>query len=143
MYILKTESSFDSAHFLQGYEGKCGNIHGHRWRVIAQIGKEQLEESGQERGMLVDFKTLKADLKSETEQLDHALIVEKGTLKESTLLALENEGFKMITLDFRPTAENISRYFWEKLKEKGYPLKSIEVYETPDNCAAYLGESNE
>ena len=29
MYYLKTEHSFDSAHFLAGYEGKCRNIHGH------------------------------------------------------------------------------------------------------------------
>ena len=35
MYFLKTEQSFDSAHFLAGYHGKCANIHGHRWKVIA------------------------------------------------------------------------------------------------------------
>ena len=27
MYRLQAEDSFDSAHFLAGYEGKCGNIH--------------------------------------------------------------------------------------------------------------------
>ena len=42
MYILKTEQSFDSAHFLSGYEGKCANIHGHRWRVIIEVKTEQL-----------------------------------------------------------------------------------------------------
>jgi 7-carboxy-7-deazaguanine synthase len=26
------EQSFNSAHFLAGYQGKCANIHGHRWR---------------------------------------------------------------------------------------------------------------
>ena len=31
MYILKTSASFDSAHFLAGYTGKCANLHGHRW----------------------------------------------------------------------------------------------------------------
>ena len=62
MYILKTEQSFDSAHFLGGYEGKCGNIHGHRWRVIIEVNTEQLATDRQLRGMYVDFKTLKADL---------------------------------------------------------------------------------
>ena len=33
MYKLKTKASFDSAHFLKDYEGKCSNIHGHRWTV--------------------------------------------------------------------------------------------------------------
>ena len=37
MYYLKTEHSFDSAHFLAGYEGKCRNIHGHEWRVVIEI----------------------------------------------------------------------------------------------------------
>ena len=34
MYFLKTEQSFDSAHFLAGYHGKCANIHGHRWKDV-------------------------------------------------------------------------------------------------------------
>ena len=41
MYGLKTESSFDAAHFLTDYHGKCENLHGHRWRVVAYL--EQAE----------------------------------------------------------------------------------------------------
>ena len=37
MYYLKTEQSFDSAHFLKDYDGKCRNLHGHCWRVVAEI----------------------------------------------------------------------------------------------------------
>ena len=37
MYILKTEASFDSAHFLSGYDGKCSNLHGHRWRIFLEV----------------------------------------------------------------------------------------------------------
>lgn len=43
MYTLKTEHSFDAAHFLYGYEGKCSNIHGHRWRVVAEVSSDELE----------------------------------------------------------------------------------------------------
>ena len=50
MYTLKTEHSFDSAHFLSGYEGKCSNIHGHRWRVVMEIMDNKLEKEGQLRG---------------------------------------------------------------------------------------------
>ncbi len=137
MYRLKTESTFDSAHFLHGYKGKCRNIHGHCWSVSAVIGKNHLEEDGIERGMIVDFKTLKADLKHETEKLDHALLIEKDSLKPGTHSALKQEGFKIISLDFRPTAENLSKYFWDKLKAKGYPLLYIEVRETSKNSAIY------
>ena len=37
MYYLQTKASFDAAHFLWKYEGKCKNIHGHRWNVVAKI----------------------------------------------------------------------------------------------------------
>ena len=51
MYQLTIEQSFDSAHFLAGYQGKCGNIHGHRWRVLLVIQEEKLKEEQQQRGM--------------------------------------------------------------------------------------------
>ena len=38
MYKLKTKASFDSAHFLKDYDGKCSNIHGHRWTVEIEVG---------------------------------------------------------------------------------------------------------
>jgi 6-pyruvoyltetrahydropterin/6-carboxytetrahydropterin synthase len=137
MYILKTEQSFDSAHFLADYEGKCRNIHGHRWRVIVEVQTEQLETEKQLRGMYVDFSTLKADLAEITDALDHALLVEEGTLRAKTLEALKEEDFRMVFVDFRPTAENFSRYFYQKMKEKGYDVKCATVYETPANSASY------
>ena len=112
MYSLTIEQSFDSAHFLAGYEGKCGNIHGHRWRVIVEVKSEELREDKQQRGMCVDFAELKKDLKLEVESLDHTFIIEQNTLRERTLTALTEEGFRIIQMEFRPTAENFSRYFY-------------------------------
>ena len=43
MYILKTEASFDSAHFLAGYNGKCSNLHGHRWKIVLEVQTEELK----------------------------------------------------------------------------------------------------
>lgn len=59
MYTLKTNASFDSAHFLAGYEGKCSNIHGHHWTVEIEVGSNSLEMGGNNRGMIVDFSKLK------------------------------------------------------------------------------------
>ena len=137
MYTLKTSASFDSAHFLKGYEGKCSNIHGHRWTVEIEVASENLEQSGQCRGMIVDFSTLKTDLGSLVDNLDHCLIIEKGSLKEKTLEALTDEGFKIIQLAFRPTAENFSQYFYISMTKKGYNVAKTTVYETPNNCATY------
>ena len=140
MYILKTEQSFDSAHFLAGYEGKCANIHGHRWRVMIEVETEQLAQNNQLRGMYVDFSTLKGDLLNETQRLDHAMIVETGSLKETTIAALKEENFKLVMVEFRPTAENLSKYFYERMKQYGYNVKCATVYETPKNSAGYYEE---
>ena len=137
MYSIVTEQSFDAAHFLWGYQGKCGNIHGHRWRVLVEVASEQLREDSQQRGMCEDFGNLKQDLLDEVEQLDHAFIFETGSLKEKTLQALQEEGFLLISLDFRLTAENFAKYFYDKMKAHGYPVAKVQVYETPNNCATY------
>ncbi len=137
MYSLTTEQSFDSAHFLAGYKGKCGNIHGHRWRVVVEVKSDELREDKQQRGMCVDFAELKKDLKREVENIDHTLIIEKGTLKKKTLEALLEENFKIVQMDFRPTAEHFSKYFYDLMTEKGYDVAVVHVYETPNNCASY------
>lgn len=138
MYILKTEASFDSAHFLAGYEGKCSNIHGHRWKIILEVKTEELKDDVQHRGMYVDFGELKKDLREIADAMDHALIIEKNTLKKTTLEALKSENFQIIALDFRPTAENMARYFYEKIKALGYNMHAVTVYETPTNGATYM-----
>ena len=140
MYILKSETTFDSSHFLSGYDGKCSNLHGHTWRILAEIYSEKLVSDGQCRGMVVDFGDLKCELKELAEQFDHTLIYEKNTLKPETVLALKSENFSLTEVDFRPTAENFAEFFFHTLKNQGLPVKSAAVYETPDNCAEYTKE---
>lgn len=137
MYFLTAEASFDGAHFLSGYEGKCSNLHGHRWRVILKIKADELQESGQQRGMVVDFSDVKKALKVETDYFDHTFIYERDTLKETTVDALNEEGFLMRIVDFRPTAENFSKYFYDKFAGYGFDVAEVTVYETPNNCASY------
>lgn len=138
MYQLTTEHSFDSAHFLAGYDGKCGNLHGHRWRVLLTVQSETLREDQQQKGMCVDFAELKKDLRTELDALDHVLIIEQGSLRESTMKALQEEKFQVVEMPFRPTAENYARYFYELFTLKGYPVAKVEVYETPNNSAVYF-----
>lgn len=141
MYYLKTEQSFDAAHFLKGYEGKCSNIHGHRWRVVAQIRSEHLSLQPQTRGMVVDFSELKASLKAICDRCDHCLLYEAGSLRPQTVHALEEEGFRLEEVPFRPTAEHLARWIYEWMREQGHGVDRVEVYETPTNCAAYEEEA--
>ena len=137
MYLLKTEQCFDAAHFLKDYQGKCSNLHGHRWRVVAVLSGDALSRETQTRGMLMDFGTVKALLKELCEQMDHSLIYEAGSLRPATLAALREEAFRLTEVPFRPTAEELSRWFFQRLREHGCPVRRVEVYETPANAAAY------
>ena len=130
MHMLTTEASFDAAHFLTNYEGKCKNIHGHRWKIVISIYGEL------NNGMLVDFGILKNDLKNLCDYFDHSFIVEKNSLKKE-LYDMLKEQFLIRDVDFRTTAENFSKYFYDELSKK-YNVYEVLVYETPTNCARYI-----
>lgn len=132
MHLITSESSFDAAHFLTNYEGKCKNIHGHRWRVVVTIKGELIN------GMLVDFGDFKKDIKDLCDYFDHSFIVEKGSL-DKKLFDLLNKQFVLRVVEFRTTAENFSKYIFEEMSKK-YSVKEVCVFETPNNCARYVCE---
>lgn len=89
------------------------------------------------RDMVLDFGVFKREVRALAEELDHTFLVEEGTLQEATIAALESEGFSLTILPFRTTAENLARYFAERLMEKGLPVSQVDMYETPNNCAIW------
>ena len=105
--------------------------------MVLEVCTEELSEDAQTRGMYVDFSDLKSDLKEKVNELDHCLIIETGSLKPKTMEALGEEGFRILQFDFRPTAENMAKYFFEQMKGCGYQVKQVTVYETPSNAATY------
>ena len=92
MYKIRIEESFDSAHFLAGYEGKCSNLHGHRWRIVMEAKAETLHEDGQLRGMVMDFGDIRRDLKELADANLHA-----AQTKLMDILS-NYQGFKKCTL---------------------------------------------
>ena len=109
MYGLKTEASFDSAHFLTDYFGKCENLHGHRWHAVVHLAVDDLQTEGTMKGMVLDFGVFKRAVRELADALDHTFLVEEGSLAPATLAALEAEGFSLFIVPFRTTAENLAR----------------------------------
>ena len=140
MYSLQAEASFDAAHFLAGHADKCRNLHGHRWLVRAELCAPDLQTAGTERSMLLDFANFKQTLKRLAADLDHKFIYERGSLQPSTIAALQAEGFALAEMPFRPTAEELARWFYQALTEHGLKPTRVWLYETPENCASYFEE---
>lgn len=137
MYGLTTEASFDSAHFLTNYYGKCENLHGHRWRVVVTIEQDALEAAGTGKDMVLDFGVFKKKVREAVAELDHMFLVEGGSLSPETIACLKAEGFTLKMLPFRTTAENLARYFYRRLADEGLPVAEVEVDETPNNRAFF------
>ncbi len=52
--LVSKEFTFDAAHHLHDYEGKCKNLHGHTYKVI--FGLSGYTDS---RGLMIDFGDIK------------------------------------------------------------------------------------
>jgi 6-pyruvoyltetrahydropterin/6-carboxytetrahydropterin synthase len=119
--LVSKEFTFDSAHHLHCYEGKCQNLHGHTYRLqVIMSGKTD------ERGLTIDFSDISRITKQQViAKLDHQYLNE--------VLPLMNT-----------TAENMVVWIYEQieaqLKKEGlYPaiaLEEIRLWETPTSYAA-------
>lgn len=67
--VVSVKTSFDAAHILQGYQGKCGNLHGHTYKleVVAEASRDSM-------GMVVDYNVLKPVVESVVKYYDHAFL---------------------------------------------------------------------
>ena len=101
---LKIRHHFDAAHFLENYEGKCANLHGHRWGITV-FAKGIVKPDG----MLIDFTVIKKEI----DKLDHQFL---------------NDIVK-----FNPTAENIVLHLLAKFEVSFPDIQFIvRLYESPD-----------
>jgi 6-pyruvoyltetrahydropterin/6-carboxytetrahydropterin synthase len=124
MYEISVEQEFDAAHYLRGYRGKCENMHGHQFRVVARLRTKKLDKLG----MAYDFTILKDQLAGILERFDHTCLNDVPPFDR-----------------INPTSENIASAVYSELKAvlKGntVSLSSVQVWESPRSCVTYfLGE---
>lgn len=69
------EIQIDAAHRVPDHESKCFAIHGHRYRILATVEGDLVKE-GSEKGMVVDFGTLKKAMNTAVHiPCDHGMIL--------------------------------------------------------------------
>lgn len=119
MYKVSVEQHFDAAHYLREYQGKCENLHGHRFKIVASITVEKLNKIG----LAYDFVELKRHLAEVLSEFDHTCVNDIPPFDK-----------------INASSENIASTIYEKLKPKlakDITLSSIEVWESPQNCITY------
>lgn len=142
MFELKSQVEFDMAHYLSGYTGKCSNIHGHRYKLIATLRSNTLHSSGQCRGMVDDFTNFKSSLKEIAESFDHKFLIEENNEGKELAKKLSEipNNFEIVFVPYRTTAEEMTRDIFNRLKKAGLSIYKVELFETPTNSCTYMEE---
>lgn len=107
--IIAKRFTFDSAHFLPNYVGKCKQIHGHTYTLEVIIKGEVNPDTG----MVVDFAQIKHLVQSKViEVLDHKLLND----------VIPN-----------PTAENIALWIEKAIASQFDNVVRLRLWETSDS----------
>jgi 6-pyruvoyltetrahydropterin/6-carboxytetrahydropterin synthase len=117
MFRLRVESTFDAAHQIVDYKGKCSKLHGHTWKVEAFVVGNELDNVG----LLMDFGLMKKKLHEITDKLDHTFLNESKEVGN-------------------PTSENIARYIFQNMKNLPQParLEKVRVWESIKSWCEYF-----
>ncbi len=119
MYQVSVRQHFDAAHALRGYQGKCENLHGHRFEVAVRLRTEKLDDLG----LAYDFVELKRHLSEILTKWDHH--------------SLNNiPPFDSVN----PSSENIAAAVYKELQTRldKAVISSVQVWESPDCSATYF-----
>jgi 6-pyruvoyltetrahydropterin/6-carboxytetrahydropterin synthase len=119
--LVSKEFTFDSAHHLHAYEGKCQNLHGHTYKLqVIMLGRTD------DRGLTLDFSDI------------------KRIVKERVIDRLDHQYLNEVLPPMNTTAENMVVWIYEELhkgllEEELYPgvkLEEVRLWETPTSYAA-------
>jgi 6-pyruvoyltetrahydropterin/6-carboxytetrahydropterin synthase len=111
--LVSKDFTFDAAHNLPRYVGKCERLHGHTFKLRVTV-KAPLDTWS---GMAFDFTALKRAVDERVVKiLDHAYINE---------------------IVPNPSAEFIAIWVWRKLAD--LPVFEVKVWETPTSFVTYQG----
>ena len=74
MIVVTKLFEFEACHHLPHYDGACHNIHGHSYKLEVTVsGQVSKNENDPKCGMIIDFKDLKAIVKSvAVDKYDHS-----------------------------------------------------------------------
>ena len=139
--------TFETAHVLYNYDGKCKNMHGHSYKLFVTVKGNPINNlDDHKNGMVVDFGDIKKIVKEEIIDLwDHAVMINGISPHKSLGETLENQGHKVIFCDYQPTCENMLYDIASKIKSKlpsEVQLAYLKLHETENSYGEWLAEEN-
>jgi 6-pyruvoyltetrahydropterin/6-carboxytetrahydropterin synthase len=121
-FSVRVEARFEAAHFLREYRGISEPLHGHSYKVEADLGAR----SGgiDNDAIAVDFVSAKRKLEALAKKLDYGCINDVAPFD-----------------DINPSAENIAQWFARELAaavaDENALVTAITIWEGPVNSVTY------
>ena len=139
--------SFETAHVLYGYDGKCKNVHGHSYKLFVTLKGVPIDDIHHEKnGMVMDFGDLKSIVNEEIVDVwDHAIMLNALSPHQILGKDLEKQGHKVIYCDYQPTCENMLYDIAKKIKSRlpnHVQLVYLKLHETENSYGEWLAEDN-
>lgn len=144
---ITKQFSFETAHALYGYDGKCKNVHGHSYKLsVTVIGEPISDMNNVKCGMVIDFGDLKKIVNKEiVDVFDHATIFNKNTPHLELAKILKERGHHIILVDYQPSSEMMVIDFANKIKNllpENVELHSLKLKETETSYAEWFASDN-
>ena len=156
MFTVQRQIEIDAGHRVPYHDSKCRFLHGHRWRIVAEIMSNITvppEPGRSDSGMVLDFGEIKRALVEEIhDKFDHKMILwEKDPLFDFVppsqddsfceVLARTGIGDSVAIVPVIPTSECLAEYWGnilaKRLYHRHYWLSALKVWETPNCVATY------
>ena len=123
-YKIRIEARFESAHFLRSYRGEPEPLHGHSYKVEAEL--MQSSAAVDHESIAVDFVSSEQELRALARRLDYKCINDVAPFDQRN-----------------PTAENIAQWFHQELSAAlgaAVHVATITVWEGPFHSATFTAE---
>lgn len=131
MYSIIKEVYFCYGHRLMKHPGKCRHLHGHSVKAAICVGSDTLND----QGMVCDFSEIAEAAAMFIEaQLDHNFLLHRD---DPLIPMLREANERFMEVPEHPTSEYLARLIHDYMKEKGFPVLSVTLWETASSCATY------
>jgi 6-pyruvoyl-tetrahydropterin synthase len=133
-YLIKRSFHFYAAHRNDDLpKERCFSIHGHTYFLDCHF----LLEKPEDRSYSVLFSEIERRVITVIDPFEHSLIINRN---DPFFKILEPTGTKLCVLEFTPSAENVAKLLFERIKEATkLNLVQVDLRETTTSVVSYRG----
>jgi len=144
MIRISKEFTFEMAHALFSYDGKCAGLHGHSYHLTVTVtGRVNNDAANTRQGMVMDFSELKGIVNRHVvDVFDHAVVLNS---KDPLSQQIISSPTKVLITHYQPTSENLLADFAERILAALPPpakLHSLKLRETATSYAEWFAADN-